>query len=139
MALASTDDIAALGGVPVNFVPGTAEHTRAERLLELASGLVLSYLDSFGVSESDVDGWEQFRRDALAAIVAEVAVKRLNVSAAPNVDPYTGAISGPLTIKLNRWEQDAIRDLLPGNAGGSVSIEVTRDYSWISGTIEGDE
>lgn len=134
MALATLDDITALGGIRGDASLTAAETERANRLLALASGLVLAYLDQFGVSETDVEEWEEFRRTALAAIVAEVAVKRLNVAAAPNVDPYFAGAAGTQTIKLNRWEQDAISDLLPGGGvNAATSVIVERDFSWLTG------
>jgi hypothetical protein len=119
--LATLDDVAAIGGLPTDATDDSPEAIRAERLLELVSGAVLVLLDGFGISEVDVlgdeedeelIGWEEFRRDALAGVVAEIAAKRLNVSAAASVDPYATP-QGPQTIKLNRWEKRAILDLLP--------------------------
>lgn len=130
--LASIEDLAAVGGVTVDVAASSPEGSRAFRLLELASGLVLSFLSRSGITEGDVDEWEDFRRQALAAIVAEVAAKRLNVAAASNVDPYSLPNTGPQTLKLNRWEQQAIRDLLPGEvSGASMSFETERAHSWL--------
>jgi hypothetical protein len=119
--LATLEDVAAIGGLPVDAAEDSPEVERATRLLELVSGAVLVFLDGFGVSEVDVlgdeddeelIGWAEFRRDALAGVVAEIASKRLNVSAAASVDPYATP-QGPQTIKLNRWEKRAILDILP--------------------------
>jgi hypothetical protein len=128
MALASLVDLAALGGINVDWVAGDAKEQRASRLLDLASNLVLAYLDRFGVAEADIDGWETFRQGALSAVVAEIAAKRLTVSAAASVDPY-GTPVGPQTLKLNRWEKEAIRELIPGSVAptGSASLVVDRD------------
>lgn len=130
MPLATVDDLAALGGAQVDLSESSPHYARAARLLELAEGQVLAFLDHFGVSVEVVDGWEAWRRDALSGVVAEIAVKRLQSPAAPNVDPYM--VAPPPTIKLNRWEQDALRDLLPdGGANKSVSVEVVRADSWL--------
>lgn len=110
--LATLDDLAALGAIPVDAGPGSSHGARAVRLLELVSGAVLVLLDGFSIAESDIETWDEFRQDALAAIVAEIAAKRLNVSAAPSVDPY-GTTEGPQTLKLNRWEKRALIETLP--------------------------
>jgi len=110
--LATLDDVAAVGGVAVDLDETSAEGVRAARLIELASGAVLTFFDGFNVAEADIEEWDEFRKDALASLVAEIAVKRLNVSGAPNVDPYT-TDQGPQTLKLNRWEKRSLRDLVP--------------------------
>lgn len=110
--LATLDDLAALGAVPVDTDPESSHGVRAVRLLELVSGAVLVLFDGFSIAEADIDGWDEFRQDALAAIVAEIAAKRLNVSAASSVDPY-GTTEGPQTLKLNRWEKRALIETLP--------------------------
>jgi hypothetical protein len=111
-ALATLADLAALGALPVDVGEDSSEAVRATRLLELVSGAVLTLLDGFAVTEAAVLEWDEFRRDALAAVVAEIAAKRLNVSAASSVDPY-GTTEGPQTLKLNRWEKRALLELLP--------------------------
>lgn len=120
--LATLDDVAAVGGVPVDVEEDSSEAVRATRLLELVSGAVLVLLEGFDIVEADLvvdeedpewDGWAEHRRDALAGVVAEIASKRLNVSAAASVDPYGVPNQGPMTIKLNRWEKRAIIDILP--------------------------
>lgn len=110
--LATLADLAALGALPVDAGEESSEAVRATRLLELVSGAVLTLLDGFAVTESVIEEWDEFRQDALAAVVAEIAAKRLNVSAASSVDPY-GTTEGPQTLKLNRWEKRAILDTLP--------------------------
>jgi hypothetical protein len=112
MALATLDDVAALGALPVDVDETSPEGVRAARLLELVSGRVLVFLDGFDIAEADVDGWEEFRRDALSGIVAEVVAKRLNVAAAASVDPYSTS-EGPQTLKLNRWEKRELLNILP--------------------------
>lgn len=118
-SLATLEDVAAIGGVPVDFDEDSEEGVRAQRLIELASGAVLTYLDGFNIAEADIDDWDQFRKDALATVVGEIAAKRMNVSGAPNVDPYTTPV-GPQTLKLNRWEKQALKDLLPANEDGDM-------------------
>jgi hypothetical protein len=110
--LASLADLAALGAIPIDADETSSAAVRATRLLELVSGSVLTMLDGFDVDEAAIDEWDEFRQDALAAVVAEIAAKRLNVSAASSVDPY-GTTEGPQTLKLNRWEKRAILDTLP--------------------------
>lgn len=125
--LASLDDLAALGAIPVDTDEASAHGVRAVRLLELVSGAVLVLLDGFGISATDVlgdddeiEGWPEFRRDALAVVVAEIAAKRLNVSAASSVDPF-GTTEGPQTLKLNRWEKRAIIETLPLSDGDEAT------------------
>lgn len=129
--LATLDDIAAVGGVTVDASADSPEGVRATRLLELASASILAFYDGFnlteamilGVEATDDDeaivGWESFRLEALAAVTAEITAKRLNVSAAPSVDPYTTPM-GPQTLKLNRWEKQTLRELIPVNADGEL-------------------
>ena len=117
--LATLDDVAAVGGVTVDVDEDSVDGVRATRLIELASGAVLTFLDGYNFAEADIDGWEDFRKDALATLVAEIATKRLNVSGAPNVDPYS-TDSGPQTLKLNRWEKQSLKDLLPANEDGDM-------------------
>lgn len=137
MPLATVDDLAALGGVQVDVSPTSPGYERALRLLELAEGQVLAFLDHFGVSVEVVDGWEAWRKNALTGVVAEVAARRLQSPAAPGVDPYM--VAPPPTIKLNQWERDALRDLLPdGGANKSVSVEVVRADSWLGMYTEDD-
>lgn len=112
MALATLADLAAIGAVPVDVDTESPEGVRAARLLELASGQVLTFLDGFTVTEAAIGEWDQFRQDALSAVVAEIASKRLTVSAAASVDPY-GLPAAPQTMKLNRWEKRAIIEILP--------------------------
>lgn len=117
--LAALDDLAGIGALPVDFDADSAEGVRGLDLLTKASAAVLVVLEDAGV---DVDGieeladldWAEHRRTALSAIVAEIAAKRLTVSAAPSVDPFTyGSPPAPQTLKLNRWEQRAILNLIP--------------------------
>lgn len=114
-AFATLDDVAAVGGVPVDVDEESAEAVRASRLIELASAQILSFFDGFDITEEAIGEWEEFRTVALAAITAEIAAKRMNVSAAASVDPYAAPLSGggTQTLKLNRWEKRALRDLLP--------------------------
>lgn len=112
--LATLDDIAALGAVESDLSEDSDDGERATRLIQLASAEALAYLDGFDVDEEAIEGWPEFRRDALSAVVAEIAAKRLNVAAAPSVDPYTyGSPAGPQTIRLNKAEKRALAELVP--------------------------
>ena len=110
--LATLDDLAAVGGVPADAAADSPEGVRGARLIELASASVLMFLDGFSIDEDAVEAWADLRKEALAGIVAEIAAKRMNVSAAANVDPFVPS-GAPQTLKLNRWEKRALRDLLP--------------------------
>lgn len=127
MPFADLDDLAALGGINTDWAPGDAKQKRASRLLELAESMCVAYLSRFGATRTVIEAdWDVDRTNSLTAIIAEVASKRLNVSAAASVDPYGNAL-GPQTIKLNRWEQQALRDLLATTAGSTISLVVDRD------------
>lgn len=137
MALASLEQLVAVGSINVDWKPGDAKHTRAIELLDMASATVLAFYDRLGVAEADIEGWPTFRQKALAAVVAEVASKRMQLAAAPNVDPYMVPNQGPATLKLTSWEKDALSDLVPGapSSGTSFSYVVERDEvsSWLGG------
>ena len=117
--LATLEDLAAVGGVPVDVDADAPEGVRATRLIELTTAQVLMFLDGFSVDADAVEAWADERKAALAAIVAEIAAKRMNVSAGANVDPFVPS-GVPQTLKLNRWEKQAIKDLLPPNADGDM-------------------
>jgi len=126
MALATLEDLAALGAVPLNLNPADEESKRAERLLELASGQALAYLrvDDEATFVASLTAAET---TSLAAIVAEAAAARLNVSAAPSTDPYAEPMGGLVSALLNRRHYRAI-DRALGRAGrGSRSVETERD------------
>lgn len=106
-------DVGALGGTEVDLEgEDSPDRERAERLITLASALVLSLLEDWDVTEDDIAAWPESRVTALKALVGEIASKRLNVSAAPSVDPYATP-TGPQTIKLTPTERRAIVSLIP--------------------------
>lgn len=122
--LASFDDLIGIGAIPDGTAPLSATGKRAERLLAMASGLVCAYL---GTTEAAlVLTYEQ--TNGLAAIVAEIAGSRLNVSAAPSSDPYAYG-GGPAALMLTKWHRLSIDNLNIAGIGraGSRSFAVTHD------------
>lgn len=130
--LATIDDLAALGAVPTDWFPTEPESMRATRLLEMAQALALDYLN---LEESDVTGWPQARQTRLVTWIAEKASTRLNVSAAPSVDPY-GQVQGPMSMKLNTWEKEDLREI--GRKFGLAVIDTTRGDALITPVEEYD-
>lgn len=86
----------------------------------MAQGLALDYL---GIEEADVAGWAAARQMRLVTWIAEKASTRLNVSAAPSVDPY-GNVQGPMSMKLNSWEKEDLREI--GRKSGLQVVDTTR-------------
>lgn len=125
--LATLDDLVAIGALQDGTNDADPKAIRANRLLELASAQAVVYLRC--ETEEDIeelDGWTSAKSTALAAIVAEAAGARLNVSAAPSSDPYA-SVEGLASALLNRRHYAAI-DRLFGRAGrGSQSITTERD------------
>lgn len=130
--LATLDDLSALGALRVNEARGEAVIVRATRLLELASAQVCAYLQQANEATL-LAALSTPQQTALAAVVAEIAGRRLNVSAAPSSDFYP---DGSSSIKLNRWDLRAIDDIVVGSLGsGTTSITITRsdDSSYLTG------
>ena len=127
MSLATLDDLRALGALAANTAPSSPTEDRAYRLLELASAQVCLYLrtdeDTIG---ADTDTWTETKLTVLAVVTAEVAARRMNVSAAPSSDPY-GPPDGMLTLKLNRNDMRTLDRLIGRGGRGSQSVEVERD------------
>jgi hypothetical protein len=127
--LATFDDLVAIGAIPDNTTSYTKYGVRATRLLELASGQVCAYV---GMTEAALTvALSPDQMTALAAVTAECAGSRLNVSAAPSTDPY-GTVDGIASVMLNRWHKSQI-DMIVGNtltagaARGSRSVVSDRD------------
>lgn len=123
--LATVEDVQALGGVAVGAVIGDTQRTRCLRLLQLASSQVITYLGL--ESESEVAGWSSAKLDVLAVVTAEVAASRLNVTAAPNSDPYGEPVVAIMTAMLAPRHKRTLNDLIGRVGRGSVSIVTTRD------------
>jgi len=123
--LASLDDLAAIGALPVDEPSTSTRAARAKRLLELVSGQVVAYLrvdDEAAVRSEYTDA----QLTAVAAVVAEAAGQRLNASAAPSSD-FQPVEAGWSSALLNRRHIRAI-DRALGRAGrGSRTIDTGRD------------
>lgn len=124
--LATIEDLAALGAVPLNVKNSTREYKRAVRLLEMASAQVVTYLrydDESALTAALTDD----QLTVVAAVVAEAAGSRLNVSAAASTDPWPDPSGGMVSSLLNRRHFRALDKLL-GRAGrGSRTIDTDRD------------
>lgn len=123
MALATLDDLAAIGALPVDYDFTDEETARVERLIEMASAQVAAYLRT---DEATIATWSATRRTVVATVVAEAAASRVNVAASRDTDPYTAAGEGMITALLNRRHYRTLDKLL-GRAGrGSRSVETVR-------------
>ncbi len=126
MALASLTDLVALGALPVNDPSTSALSIRGTRLLALASAQVAGYL---GAPESTIlsTEWTDTERTIIAAVVAEVASSRINVSAAASTDPY-GDQYGYSSVLLNRRHYQTLDQVLRDRSprSGLFTIGVTR-------------
>lgn len=126
--LATIEDLAALGALPLNAKSSTREYKRAVRLLELASAQVVTYL-RYEDEAALTDALTEAQLTVVAAVVAEAAGARMNVSAAASTDPYADPGGGLVSSLLNRRHYRTL-DKLIGRAGrGSRSIDMARDES----------
>ncbi len=125
MALATLQDLQALGAIKVNVSPTAEQAVRGLRLIELASAQVAQYVGS--PETTIIADWSVAERDVIASVVAEAASSRLNVSAAPSTDPYVDQY-GYSSVLLNRRHYATLDRLLTVRRGprGLFSIGVTR-------------
>lgn len=124
--LATIEDLAALGAVPLNAKNSTNEYKRAVRLLEMASAQVVTYL-RYDDEAALVEALTDDQLTVVAAVVAEAAGSRLNVSAAASTDPYPDQMGSLMSSLLNRRHFRTLDKLL-GRAGrGSRTIDTDRD------------
>lgn len=131
--LATIDDLAELGAVPIDWSPDEAEGVRALGLLKKAEAAAFDFLS---ITESDVEGWTEARRTRLISWIAEKASMRLFTSAAPQIDPY-GNVAMPMSIKLNSWDKAELREI--GRKSGLAVLDTTRsDTSWLEPIEEYD-
>jgi len=124
--LATIEDLAALGALPLNAKSSTPEYKRAVRLLEMASGQVVAYL-RYDTEADVVAALTEPQLTAVAAVVAEAASARLNVSAAPSTDPYADQAGGLVSSLLNRRHYRSIDKALGRSGRGTRSIDTSRD------------
>lgn len=126
MALATIEDLAALGALPLNAKSSTPEYKRAVRLLEMASAQVVTYM-SFDDEAAATEALTEAKLTVVATVVAEVAASRLNVNAAASTDPYPDQMGGVVSSMLNRRHMRTIDKLLGRGGRGSKSIDTSRD------------
>jgi hypothetical protein len=122
-----------------NTVPMGA---RADTLLELAEGLVLSYI---GTTASTVaDDWSAASKLAIAATITEVAGRRLTSPGAETAEQL-GDQPGYLRVRLTKADKadlDEIAEVKAARATSKpTSLQVTRPNSWANtiGTTTEDD
>lgn len=126
--LATIEDLAALGALPLNAKNSTPEYKRAVRLLEMATGQVVAYL-RYDDEDALVDALSAPQLTVIATVVAEAAGARMNVSAASSTDPYADQAGGLVSALLNRRHYRTLDKLIGRVGRGSRSIDMARDES----------
>lgn len=122
--LAQLEDLVAIGALRADEASTTERYGRAARLLELASAQVVAYIDPEAVDEAAViAGLTSPQKSALAAIVAELAGRRLNASAAPS-NEYGVPEAGWSSIRMTRADCRAVDRALKRR--GSRTIDTGR-------------
>lgn len=124
MALATLEDLAAIGALPWDYDFTAEETARVERLIEMASAQVTEYLRT---TEATIGTWTQSKRTVVATVVAEAAASRMNVAASRDTDPYTASTEGMITALLARRHYRTLDRLLGRSGRGSRTIETDRD------------
>lgn len=132
--LATLDDLAAIGAVKVGTVETNDLGARATRLLELASASVASYARTTEAAITHATtGWSDESQTTLAAIVAEIAARRLTSPAAPTSDQLMETPSF-MSMRLTRADKaalDEIPELVASRrAAKPSSVGATRSNSW---------
>lgn len=137
MALATIDDLVALGALGGDVNDGDHLHTRATRLLELASATVVQFVRADEATITDEEGgWPAESQAALAAVVAEVASRRLTAPAAASSDQIGLPPQPHMALRL--WPSDeAALERIPEVASSRSSarpssLGVTRSNSWLT-------
>jgi len=139
--LASLGDLVATGALPADEDPSTERYARAARLLELASGQVVAYVDPTATDEAAVvAGLTAPQVTALAAIVAELAGRRLNASAAPSSE-YGVPEAGWSSIRMTRADCRAVDRALKRRGSRTIDTPRADDTSFVAflGPAEGSE
>lgn len=137
MALATIDDLVALGALRGDVNDGDHLHTRATRLLELASATVVQFVRADEATITDEEnGWPADSQAALAAVVAEVASRRLTAPAAASSDQIGLPPQPHMALRLWPSDEAALERIPEVNTARSsarpTSFEVTRETSWTS-------
>jgi len=122
--LAGLADLAAIGAVPVDLAPTDERVGRAVRLIELASAQVVAYLAADD-EDAVTSAYSAAQLTALAAVVAEMAARRLSASAAPSTEYFAQPFQP--SIRMTRGDRIAVNRAL--GRGGSRSIDTVRDES----------
>jgi hypothetical protein len=129
MALATTADLEAIGAVKIGLVEADDIYTSATRLLDLASAIVVQYTRS---TEAEIGEWPAAAQTAVAAVVAEVAGRRLTSPAAPTADQLGTAPF--MAVKLFPSDRESLSEIpevaAARRSATPTSIGVSRANSW---------
>jgi len=131
--LATLDHLIGTGHLRTGSDNSSVMGARAETLLELAEGLVLSYV---GVTAATVTSdWSSSSKLALSAMITEVAGRRLTSPGAETADQL-GDQPGYLRLRLTLADKADLDEIAEVKAARSsakpTSIQVTRPNSWSS-------
>ena len=128
--LATLDDLRAIGALAEGVAWDHPDALRAVRLLELAEAQCLSHLRRTAV---EVSAWPDADRLTLTMIVAELAARRITVSAAKATNQYSDGSPHPyVNGMLSRGDRRALDRIPAAGRLGVRSFEVTRPDSWTS-------
>ena len=142
MALATLDDLEAIGAIDVDTEEESDKGVRATRLLAMATATVCTFARTTEAVITDADpeiGWSTESKTTLAGIVAEVAARRLTSPASPSSNQLGDIGPAPymslrLTAndKANLMEIPEVADAR--SSAKPTSITVTRGNDWFETT-----
>lgn len=120
MALATLDDLAAIGAVRVDQQLTDADAQRANRLLEFASAEVCIH---FGTTEAVIQAWTATEVTLIAAVVAECAAQRMTSPAAATAQQLGEGVGNWTKTFLTPAMKRRLNSIRRGNRGtGSVEV-----------------
>lgn len=136
--LATIDHLIGTGHLPAGTDNSVPMGARAETLLELAEGMVLAYCRTTVAAVNHVTtGWSDESKLALAAVITEVAGRRLTSPGAETAEQL-GDQPGYLRLRLTMADKADLGEIPEVQAARSTakptSLVLTRPNSW-SNTI----
>jgi hypothetical protein len=127
MALATLNDLAALGAITFDADPTTVVSRRATWLLDRASEQVCAYLGTTeALIAADAVTWTAVKVGVLRAVATEAAASRLQGSA---VSPTEGSYPEAYMSALLQPRHYRTLDKLIGSTNDFTSVVVERDES----------
>lgn len=130
MALATLDDLIGTGHLAIGTGEDDPSGVRATTLLELATGLVLTYCRT---EEADVADWAAASQLAITTVVAEVAGRRLTSPGAETAEQL-GDQPGYLRLRLTKADKGDLDEIPEVAAARTLarptSLVLTRPNSW---------